>query len=98
MTPVGNDPQGFFVLSPYFSPFDRLDVPLARACKIFRDAYQKVSGLACTVPRAKHGGRRCKIQTVGGKEVAGQKVFGLNMLQARKPERQALAGAMELRN
>lgn len=61
-------------------------VPLVRAWKIFREAYQKVSGLARTVRGPSMSADPGKIQVLGVTEIDGKKVIVLNMLQARKPE------------
>ncbi len=61
-------------------------VPLAQAWRIFKEAYEQVSGLARTVRGPSMSAHPGKIQVMGVSEVAGQKVFVLNMLQARRPD------------
>ncbi|MFQ5709117.1 MAG: KamA family radical SAM protein [bacterium] len=60
-------------------------LPLVRAFEIFKAAYEKVSGLARTVRGPSMSANPGKIQIVGVAELCGEKVFALNMLQARDP-------------
>ena len=61
-------------------------IPLVRAWKIFKEAYQKVSGIARTVRGPSMSADPGKVQIVGVSEVWGKKVIVLNMLQGRNPE------------
>ncbi|HLT36733.1 MAG TPA: hypothetical protein VK034_10610, partial [Enhygromyxa sp.] len=67
-------------------PKNYFEVPLVRAWEIFRDAYKRVSGLARTVRGPSMSALPGKIAIDGVTEVAGQKVFALQFLQARDPE------------
>lgn len=58
-------------------------VPLARAHRIFREAYGRVSGLARTVRGPSMSATAGKILVCGTAEVAGEKVFALQFIQAR---------------
>ena len=62
------------------------NVSLARAWKIFRAAYQKVSGVARTVKGPSMSASPGKIEVLGINEVAGERVFSLRMLQGRDPD------------
>ncbi len=62
------------------------EVPLARAYRIFRDAYSQVSGLARTVRGPSMSAFPGKVRIVGISEVRGEKVFVLDLLQGRKSE------------
>jgi L-lysine 2,3-aminomutase len=66
-------PQGYFA------------VPLARAAKIFRDAYASVSGLCRTVRGPSMSTTPGKVCVDGVTEIAGQRVFVMHMIQARDP-------------
>jgi KamA family protein len=61
-------------------------VPLARAWEIFRDAISQVSGLARTVRGPSMSATPGKVAVMGVSEIDGEKVFVLNMLQAKNPE------------
>lgn len=61
------------------------EVPLARAYEIFTEAYNQVSGLARTVRGPSMSATPGKIRVAGVTEVAGEKVFVLEMIQARDP-------------
>jgi len=61
-------------------------VELARAWQIFKEAISGVSGLGRTVRGPSMSATPGKIAIVGVSEVNGEKVFVLNMLQAKKPE------------
>jgi len=61
-------------------------VPLARAWEIFRDAISQVSGLARTVRGPSMSATPGKVAVMGVSEINGEKVFVLNMLQAKNPE------------
>ena len=67
-------PQGYFA------------VPLARGYEIYRDAFQRVSGLARTVRGPSMSATPGKLCVDGIVDVAGEKVFALHMIQARDPE------------
>jgi L-lysine 2,3-aminomutase len=67
-------------------PQDYFAVPLARAYKIFREAYRTVSGLCRTVRGPSMSATPGKVCVDGVTEVAGIKVFVLRMIQARDPE------------
>jgi KamA family protein len=66
-------------------PRDYFAVPLARACQIFRDAYQRVSGLCRTVRGPSMSATPGKICIDGIADIAGTTVFVLRMIQARDP-------------
>jgi len=66
--------------NPYFS------VPLVRARQVYREAITQVSGLARTVRGPSMSAYPGKIQVVGVSEVAGEKVFVLQMLQGRNSD------------
>ncbi len=61
-------------------------VPLARAWEIYRDAISGVSGLARTARGPSMSATPGKVAVVGVSEINGEKVFVLNMLQAKNPE------------
>ncbi len=61
-------------------------VTLEEAWKIFKNAYQKVSGLARTVRGPSMSAHPGKVQVMGISEVNGEKVFVLRFLQGRNPE------------
>ena len=67
-------------------PRGYFEVPLVRAWQIFRDAYQQVSGLARTVRGPSMSTFAGKVAIDGVAEVAGQRVFALQFLQARDSE------------
>ncbi|NVJ00135.1 lysine 2,3-aminomutase [Myxococcus sp. AM009] len=67
-------------------PQDYFAVPLAEAYGIFRDAYQRVSGLARTVRGPSMSATPGKVCVDGVAEIAGEKVFVLHFIQARDPE------------
>jgi KamA family protein len=66
------------------------EVPLAEAQTIFRRAYRQVSGLARTVRGPSMSATPGKIRVAGTAEVSGKRVFVLEYLQARAPERVAV--------
>lgn len=66
-------------------PRNYFEVPLARACAIFQDAYRRVSGLARTVRGPSMSATPGKVVVDGIAHVAGRKVFVLKFLQARDP-------------
>jgi L-lysine 2,3-aminomutase len=59
------------------------EVPLVRCWRIFRDAYQQVSGLGRTVRGPVMSCFPGKCHVLGVSEVAGQRAFVLEFLQAR---------------
>lgn len=61
-------------------------VPLVRAWEIFREAYQRVSGLCRTVRGPSMSANPGKVQVLGISEVAGEKVMQLRFLQGRNPD------------
>ena len=80
-------------LVPYYMFVERdtgpkhyFEVPLAAAQRIFADAYRQVSGLARTVRGPSMSAFPGKVRVVGTAEVAGEKVFVLEFLQARDPD------------
>jgi len=62
------------------------EIPLERAYNIFRDAYVQVSGLSRTVRGPSMSSLPGKIAIEGITEIKGEKVFVLQLLQARNPE------------
>ncbi|NIS38663.1 lysine 2,3-aminomutase [Candidatus Saccharibacteria bacterium] len=62
------------------------DVPLVEAWKIFRDAYQQVSGIARTVRGPSMSCNPGKVQILGTSEIAGEKAMVFNMLQGKNPD------------
>ena len=67
-------------------PQDYFAVPLVRAYEIFRDAYQRVSGLCRTVRGPSMSATPGKVCVDGVTTIAGTKVFVLRMIQARDPK------------
>ncbi|MGD9098905.1 MAG: lysine 2,3-aminomutase [Anaerolineae bacterium] len=61
-------------------------VPLVQAWRIFRQAYQAVSGLARTVRGPVMSAHPGKLQVLGVSEINGEKVFVLRFLQGRDPD------------
>ncbi len=61
-------------------------LPLVEAWKIYKEAYQKVSGLARTVRGPSMSANPGKIQVLGSDKIHGEKVLVLNMLQARNSD------------
>jgi len=61
-------------------------LPLARARKTFREAYQRVSGVCRTVRGPGMSAGLGQIQILGVNQVAGEKVFTLRFLQGRNPD------------
>ena len=62
------------------------EVPLARALKIFQEAYRTLSGLGRTVRGPSMSATPGKVLVDGVTEIAGEKVFALKFLQGRNPE------------
>jgi KamA family protein len=61
------------------------EVPLARAYRIYRDAYSQVSGLARTVRGPSMSATPGKVVIDGITDLGGESVFALRLLQARDP-------------
>ncbi|HSN98358.1 MAG TPA: hypothetical protein VLS89_08670, partial [Candidatus Nanopelagicales bacterium] len=61
------------------------EVPLARAAEIFHQAYRSVSGLARTVRGPSMSATPGKVLVDGVAQVGGERVFVLQLLQARDP-------------
>lgn len=62
------------------------DLPLEKTWRIFREAYQQVSGVCRTVRGPSMSCTPGKVQILGVSEVAGKKVFTLRFLQGRNPD------------
>ncbi|TVR79103.1 MAG: lysine 2,3-aminomutase [Chitinophagaceae bacterium] len=62
------------------------NIPLVKAWNIFRDAYQKVSGICRTVRGPSMSSNPGKVQMLGVSEINGKKVMALRMLQGRNPD------------
>lgn len=62
------------------------NVPLARAWQIYADAARQVSGLARTARGPSMSSDAGKIEVLGVDEIAGEKVFVLRFIQARRAE------------
>ncbi len=96
---INDDPSGWSTLwnkqvdlgcVPYYMFVSRdtgaqhyFSVPLVRAWKIFREAYQNVSGLARTVRGPSMSATPGKVQILGPAEMMGQQVIALSFLQGR---------------
>jgi L-lysine 2,3-aminomutase len=65
---------------------DYFAVTLDNAWKIFRKAYQQVSGVCRTVRGPSMSSEPGKIRIVGVSEINGEKVFVLNFIQGRNPD------------
>ncbi|WP_133717161.1 KamA family radical SAM protein [Methylocaldum gracile] len=61
-------------------------VPLVRAWEIFREAYQRVSGLGRTVRGPSMSACPGKVQVLGVTEAAGEKIITMRFLQGRNPD------------
>ncbi|MEO1263726.1 MAG: lysine 2,3-aminomutase [Bacteroidota bacterium] len=61
-------------------------VSLERAWRLFRDAYQQVSGIARTVRGPSMSAGPGKVHVLGVSEVMGEKVFVLQFIQGRNPD------------
>jgi L-lysine 2,3-aminomutase len=66
-------------------PKNYFEVPLGRACEIFKSAYQKVSGLGRTVRGPSMSATPGKVVVDGIAEVNGERVFVLHFIQGRDP-------------
>jgi L-lysine 2,3-aminomutase len=62
------------------------EMPLVRCWNLFRNAYQRVSGMARTVRGPSMSCFPGKCHILGVTEVAGEQVFALEFLQAREPD------------
>lgn len=65
---------------------DFFGVPLVRAQRIFRDAYQNVSGLARTVRGPSMSATPGKIQVLGTVDIGKKRAIVLRFLQGRNPK------------
>ncbi|MEO6304341.1 MAG: lysine 2,3-aminomutase [Bacteroidia bacterium] len=65
---------------------DYFALSLENAWKIFRTAYQNVSGVCRTVRGPSMSCTPGKVQVLGVSEIKGEKVFVLRMLQGRNPD------------
>ena len=65
---------------------DYFAITLENAWNIFRNAYQKVSGVCRTVRGPSMSCTPGKVQVLGISEVNGEKIFVLRMLQGRNPD------------
>lgn len=65
---------------------DYFALTLENAWKIFRMAYQKVSGVCRTVRGPSMSCTPGKVQILGVSEIKGEKIFILRMLQGRNPD------------
>lgn len=61
-------------------------ISLIRAQQIFRDAYQKVSGLARTVRGPSMSANPGKVQVLGTVDIGKKKAIVLRFLQGRNPK------------
>ena len=61
-------------------------VPLRRCWQVFREAYQRVSGLCRTVRGPTMSATPGKVQIIGVTEIQGEKVFVLSFIQGRDSE------------
>lgn len=66
-------------------PRNYFEVPLAESLRIFRRAYQRVSGLGRTVRGPVMSATPGKVVVNGVAEIKGQQVFALQFLQGRNP-------------
>jgi KamA family protein len=62
------------------------EVPLVKASEIFKEAYQRVSGLSRTVRGPSMSATPGKVQVLGVSQINGEKVFVLQFLQGRNPQ------------
>ena len=62
------------------------EVPLAQAWEIYRNAIQKVSGLARTARGPSMSASPGKVEVQGVSEINGEKVFVLRFIQGRNPD------------
>ncbi|WP_237388374.1 cupin domain-containing protein [Xenorhabdus sp. Sc-CR9] len=99
---INENPQGWATLwttgvrlgaIPYYmfverdtGPNEYFGLPLYKAWQIFQQAYKSVSGLARTVRGPSMSALPSKVMIDGTTEIAGEKVFVLQFLQARNPD------------
>jgi KamA family protein len=62
------------------------EIPLYKAYKIYKEAYENISGLGRTVRGPSMSALPGKVAVEGISEINGEKVFVLTMLQARNPK------------
>lgn len=67
-------------------PRDYFSVPLVEAWEIFRQAYQRVSGLSRTVRGPSMSATPGKVQVLGVGDAGGKKVITMRFLQGRDPD------------
>ncbi len=65
---------------------DYFAIKLERAWRVFRQAYQKVSGLARSVRGPVMSANPGKVQVLGLTEIGGEQVYNLRFLQGRNPD------------
>ena len=80
-------------LIPYYMFIERdtgakryFEIPLVRAWQVYREAMQKVSGLARTARGPSMSAGPGKVEIQGVSEINGEKVFVLRFIQARNPD------------
>ncbi|MDT3708386.1 MAG: lysine 2,3-aminomutase [Thiobacillus sp.] len=76
----------YMFLSRDTGAHDYFSVPLVRAWEIYRQAYQRVSGLCRTVRGPSMSADPGKVQVLGTSEIGGEKVLQLRFLQGRNPD------------
>lgn len=76
----------YMFLSRDTGAHDYFRVPLVRAWEIYRQAYQRVSGLCRTVRGPSMSADPGKVQVLGTSEIGGEKVLQLRFLQGRNPD------------
>ncbi len=81
---LGAIPYYMFV-ERHTGPKNYFEIPLARASEIFRQAYQRVSGLARTVRGPSISATPGKVVVRGVATMGGERVFVLEFLQGRDP-------------
>lgn len=62
------------------------EVPLAKACEVYRGAMQQVSGLGRTARGPSMSAGPGKVEVQGITEIGGEKVFVLRFIQGRNPD------------
>jgi KamA family protein len=67
-------------------PKHYFEVPLARALRIYQDAFRYVSGLERTVRGPSMSAKPGKVAVTGTAELHGERVFALSFIQGRDPE------------
>ncbi len=65
---------------------DYFSVPLVRAWEIYREAYQRVSGLCRNVRGPSMSANPGKVQVLGVCEILGEKVLQLRFIEGRNPD------------